>query len=109
MKNKVSTRVLLLLLGLLLPGAAGLHAQSYYHHDRSWDFILRGEVDSARSEIDLQMKEAGSDKDPECWYLYGFVYKEMYKRYENTNVQSPYRLAAFNAFKTALTLDTVSV
>lgn len=108
MKNKVSIRALLLLLGVFLSTVAGLHAQTYYHHDRSWDFILRGEVDSARSEIDLQMKEPGSDKDPECWFLYGFVYKEMYKKYENTNVQSSYRLAAFNAFKTSHALDTVS-
>jgi len=108
MKNKVSIRALLLLLGVFLSAVAGLHAQTYYHHDRSWDFILHGEVDSARSEIELQMKEPGSDKDPECWFLYGFVYKEMYKKYENTNMQSAYRVAAFNAFKTSIQLDTVS-
>ena len=108
MKNKVSVRALLLLLGIVFSGGAGLQAQSYYHHDRSWDFILRGEVDSARAEIDLQMKEPGSDKDPECWYLSGFVYKEMYKRYENTNVKSQYRITALNAFKTSIVLDTVS-
>jgi hypothetical protein len=108
MKNKVSIRALLLLLGVFLSAVAGLHAQTYYHHDRSWDFILHGEVDSARSEIELQMKEPGSDKDPECWFLYGFVYKEMYKKYENTNMQSTYRIAAFNAFRTSIQLDTVS-
>ncbi len=54
------------------------------------------------------MKEPGSDKDPECWYLSGFVYKEMYKRYENTNVKSQYRITALNAFKTSIVLDTVS-
>jgi hypothetical protein len=32
----------------------------------------------------------------------------MYKKYENTDVQSQYRLTAFNAFKTSLALDTVS-
>lgn len=108
MKNKVSISALLLLLGIFFPSVAGLQAQSYYHHDRSWDFILRGEVDSARSEIDLQMKEPGSNVDPECWFLNGFVYKEMYKKYENTNVQSPYRLTAFRAFQTSYSLDTVS-
>lgn len=108
MKNKVRIRALLLLLGGFLSIAAGLHAQSYYHHDRAWDFVLNGQVDSARSEIDLQMKEPGSDKDPECWYTYGIVYNEMYKKYEGTNVQSPYRMLAFNAFKTVLASDTVS-
>lgn len=107
MKNKVSIRALLLFLVVIL-GTAGLRAQTYYHHDRAWDFILRGQVDSARSEIELQMKEPDSDKDPECWFLYGFVYKEMYKKYENTSTTSSYRLVAFNGFKTALSMDTVS-
>jgi hypothetical protein len=99
---------MLLFLGVILSGTAGLHAQSYYHHDRAWDFVLTGQVDSARKEIDLQMKEPGSDKDPECWYTYGIVYNEMYKKYENTDVQSNYRVMAFNAFRTVLLADTVS-
>lgn len=108
MKNNVRRSALLLLLGVFLSGAAGLQAQSYYHHDRAWEFVLGGQVDSARKEIDLQMKEPGSDKDPECWYTYGIVYNEMYKLYENTNVQSQYRVMAFSAFRKVLTMDTVS-
>lgn len=108
MKNKVRIRVLQLLLGAMLSVAAGLQAQSYYHHDRAWDFVLAGQVDSAKKEIDLQMLEPGADKDPECWYTYGIVYNELYKRYESTNVQSAYRNSAFNAFRTVLVLDTVS-
>lgn len=106
MKNNVRQRVLQLLLGLIL-GAAGLHAQSYYHQDRAWNFVLNGQVDSARKEIDLQMLEPGADKNPDCWQTYGIIYTEMYKKYENTDVQSQYRVTAFNAFKTSLTLDTV--
>lgn len=97
-----------LLLGVMLLGAAGLRAQSYYHQDRAWNFVLNGQVDSARKEIDLQMLEPGADKNPDCWQTYGIIYTEMYKKYENTDVLSPYRLIAFNAFKTSLTLDTVS-
>lgn len=54
------------------------------------------------------MKDTSSQSDPESWYLHGFVYKEMYKKYESTNVNSAYRVTAYNSFKKSLQLDTVS-
>lgn len=108
MKNKVGIRALQLLMGVFLSFAAGLHAQSYYHQDRAWNFVVNGQVDSARKEIDLQMLEPGADKNPDCWQTYGIVYTEMYKKYESTDVLSKYRLQAFNAFKNSLAMDTVS-
>lgn len=109
MKTFVRIRALLLLGGLLfLAGNAGLQAQAYVHYNAALSFVQRGEVDSARKEIDLHMQDPASQTDPESWYLLGFVYKEMYKKYENTNVTSSYRLKAYDSFKKSLQLDTVS-
>ncbi|GAB4143507.1 MAG: hypothetical protein Fur0041_18600 [Bacteroidia bacterium] len=109
MKTIVRIRASLILLTVLLfGGVAGLHAQTYFHYNAALSAIQRGDVDSARKEIDLHMKDPGADKDPDSWYLYGFVYKEMYKRYENTSFTSGYRVEAMNAFKKSLALDTVS-
>ena len=107
MKTFIRIRVLLLLGGIFLLGA-GLRAQAYIHYNAALSFVQRGEVDSAKKEIDLHMQEPGSQTDPESWYLYGFVYKELYKKYENTNVSSPYRTQAYNAFRKSLEMDTVS-
>lgn len=101
-------KICAMLMLLILSGAAGLRAQSNYHHDRAIDFILNGQVDSARKEIDLQMLEPGSDKNPDVLHWRGIIYYEMYKRYEVSNFNSPYRQTALNSFATSLALDTVS-
>lgn len=106
MKNLSKICVMLLL--LMLSGAAGLHAQSRYHHGRAIDFILEGQVDSARMETDLQMKEPGSDKDPDVMQWRGIIYYEMYKRYETGNFMSPYRDTALACITKSIAMDTVS-
>lgn len=106
MKNPGKICAMLLL--LIISGAAGLHAQSKHHLDRATEFILNGQVDSSRMEIDLQMKEPGADKDPDVWYWRGIIYYEMYKRHEITNTASPHRLTALNSFETSLSMDSDS-
>jgi hypothetical protein len=106
MKHKV--RICATLLLLILSGAAGLRAQTYYHHDRAIDFVLNGQVDSARKEIDLQMQQPGSDKDADVLQWRGIIYYELYKRYEVTNTASPFRDTAFTNLSKSLTYDTVS-
>lgn len=99
-------RKMILLAALLLTGMGMLRAQSPVHFNSALHFLQLGEVDSAKKEIDLHFKEPGADKAADSWYLLGAVYKEMYKKYENENVASPYRTKAFEAFRTSLTLDT---
>ena len=106
MKNLGKICALLLL--LIGSGAAGLHAQSRYHQERAIDFILDGQVDSARKETDLQALEPGADKDPDFWHWRGVIYNEMYKRYEATNTASPYRATALMCFANAVSMDTDS-
>lgn len=109
MKRFGRIRTTLLLGGIfLLLGTAGLRAQAFIHYNAALSFVQRGEVDSAKKEIDLHMQDPASQTDPESWYLYGFVYKEMYKKYENTNPSSTYRTQAYEAFRKSLQLDTVT-
>jgi hypothetical protein len=108
MKNKVSIRALLLVTGVFLSLTAGLHAQTYYHQDRAWNFMVSGQVDSAKKEIDLQMLEPGADKNPDCLQTFGIVYMELDKKNPGTDLQLQYRSMAFNAFKKSLEFDTVS-
>lgn len=101
---------MLILLGVsLLSTGVHLHAQSGIHYNAAMMFVQRGDVDSAKKEIDLHMKEADAQTDPESWYLVGFVYKEMYKKYENSNFTSPYRNKSFEAYKKSLSIDSVAV
>jgi len=107
MKLKTYISRLLAVLITVLVVASGMKAQTFMHYNAALSYLQRGQVDSARAEIDLHMKEPGSDKDPDSWYLCGFVYKEMYKKYEGTNPQSGHRMTALGAFEKSLSLDTV--
>ncbi len=90
---------------LLLAGATRLCAQSDVHLNSAYSFIQLGQVDSAKKEIDLCVKDPANASDPQAWYLDGFIYKELYKKYENTNVNSPFRTQALVAFKKSIELD----
>ncbi len=108
MKKFLRLRNLFLLGAVLLLGAAGLRAQTFMHYNAALMHVQRGEVDSAKKEIDLHMQEPAAQTDPESWYLLGYVYKELYKKYENTDFTSPYRTKAYEALKKSLSLDTVA-
>lgn len=96
----------MILMAFLLSSVSCLRAQSGIHYNAAMMFVQQGAIDSAKKEIDLHMKEAESQMDPESWYLFGFVYKELYKKYENTNFNSPYRIQAFESYKKSLSLDS---
>ncbi|CAN5807109.1 hypothetical protein BH11BAC7_BH11BAC7_12810 [soil metagenome] len=98
---------MILLAALLLTGMNSLCAQTLFHYNAALLFVQSGELDSAKKEVDLHMKEPGAQKSADSWYLQGVIYKEMYKKYENNNSLSPYRTKAFEAFKISLTLDTI--
>ena len=98
---------MILLAALLLTGMETLRAQTLYHYNSALLFVQSGELDSAKKEVDLHMKEPGAEKSADSWWLQGVIYKEMYKKYENTNLASSYRTKSFEAFKQSLILDTV--
>lgn len=86
---------------------SGLRAQTDLYYNSALHFLQLSEVDSAKIQVDLMMQQPNAQADPDNWYLYGVVYKEMYKHYEVKNVQSPYRTTAYNAFKKSVAMDTV--
>jgi hypothetical protein len=108
MKKLMHIYFVFLLAALLFGGTGTLRAQSSLHFNSALNFLQLGELDSARKEIDLQFKEPGADKEGDTWFLSGMIYKEMYKRNENTNYTSPNREKSLDAFKKALSLDTTN-
>jgi tetratricopeptide (TPR) repeat protein len=105
---KMFVRILtLLFLGVFLPGGKSLHAQADAHYNAAVAFVQSGQIDSAKKEIDLLMADPASRNDAGNWYLYGFIYKELYKKYERTDFYSKFRVLSLTAFETSIKLDTV--
>lgn len=107
-KYKLYNLRFLFFLLLILICSPVVNAQSStIHYDAALNYMQKNNVDSAKIEIDLQMQNVDVQLDPENWYLEGFIYKELYKKYENENFNSPYRAKSLNSFKKSLKLDTV--
>lgn len=89
---------------LLLLAAAGsqVYAQQNENLVNAYNCVRKGAVDSAKIYIDLAIKDSVTRKDPQFWYVRGFVYKELYKKYETANKQTLYRdTAVADLFKSA--------
>ena len=107
-KYKLYNLRFLFFLLLILICSPVVNAQSsVIHYDSALNYMQKNNVDSAKIEIDLHMQNVDVQLDPENWYLEGFIYKELYKKYENENFNSPYRAKSLNSFKKSLKLDTV--
>ena len=107
-KYKLYNLRFLFFLLLILICSPVVNAQSStIHYDAALNYMQKNNVDSAKIEIDLHMQNVDVQLDPENWYLEGFIYKELYKKYENENFNSPYRAKSLNSFKKSLKLDTV--
>lgn len=107
-KYKLYNLRFLFFLLLILICSPVVNAQSFtIHYDAALNYMQKNNVDSAKIEIDLHMQNVDVQLDPENWYLEGFIYKELYKKYENENFNSPYRAKSLNSFKKSLKFDTV--
>ena len=107
-KYKLYNLRFLFFLLLILICSPIVNAQSsVIHYDAALNYMQKNNVDSAKIEIDLHMQNVDVQLDPENWYLEGFIYKELYKKYENENFNSPYRAKSLNSFKKSFKLDTV--
>ena len=107
-KYKLYNLRFLFFLLLILICSPVVNAQSStIHYDAALNYMQKNNVDRAKIEIDLHMQNVDVQLDPENWYLEGFIYKELYKKYENENFNSPYRAKSLNSFKKSLKLDTV--
>ncbi len=72
----------------------------------AYNFFQKGNLDSAKYEINLAVADTESVNDAEVWYLRGFVYRAIYLKNERGNKQSPSRIEGLNSFTKSLAMDT---
>lgn len=94
-----------ILLILLTMGTLFAQAQND-NLTKAYNSMQKGNADSAKIYIDRCMKDPASLKDAQTWYIRGFVYKELYKKYESNNILSPLRDTAVKDFFTSHRLDS---
>ena len=68
-------------------------------------YMQKSEIDSAKKYIDLSANDENLNTAAKMWYYRGFIYKELYKKREKEDKDSPARLVAIESFKTMLTLS----
>lgn len=71
--------------------------------------VQAGEVDKAKSAIDSAVIDPVTSKDFEAWYLKGYIYKELYKKYDAPTRGLNYRIIAVEALKKSIELDTAKL
>lgn len=69
-------------------------------------FVEAGEFEKAKVEIDAAVANEASSADSYTWYVKGYIYKELYKKNEKNNPQSPLRNEAIAALKKSMEIDT---
>ena len=72
----------------------------------AFSLLQKGNLDSAKTIIDLAVADTEIVNDGQAWYIRGFIYKSIYNAREKTNIKSPLRLEALNSFKRSLFIDT---
>jgi tetratricopeptide (TPR) repeat protein len=94
---------LLALLSIL--SVAGMRAQNP-DMLAAYNFEAKKEIDSAKKHIDKALTVPALNRDPEFWYLRGFIYKDYYKSREAANRNSPARMESMKCFLRSMQLDT---
>lgn len=95
---------ILLVLILLFAGSNIAMAQ-VEEYNSALKFAESGNWDSAKVHIDRFVSLPEGQKDAEGWYLRGYVYARMYKKYEDQNNYSKYRTEAVNSALKSIELD----
>ena len=94
-----------LLLVMLLLGRFAGSAQNAYLV-AAYDCAQRNNMDSARIFMFKAMADSVTRKDAQAWYIKGFIYKELYKKYEKDNKLSPLRDTSIICLFTSVHLDS---
>jgi len=68
-------------------------------------YLQKSELDSAKKYIDEAVLDSVQNKTAKTWYYKGFVYKELYKKYQKDDKESPYRLEAIDALEQLQKID----
>lgn len=73
--------------------------------NKALEYVEAGDFDNAKIEIDAAILTEPLSKNSYAWYVKGFIYKELYKKYEKNNPVSPYRNESIEALKKSMDLD----
>jgi Tfp pilus assembly protein PilF len=92
-----------MLIGLMM--LAGISLAQTSKVQRAYELVQQGKLDSAKMVIDDAMLEPDAAKEYQSWYIMGFIYKEIYKQRETSNVKSSARDIAVQALTKAVELD----
>lgn len=85
-----SLRYILCFMLLVITGSL-CYAQQNAALVNAYNCVRKGNLDSAKTYIDKALQDNDTRKDPQFWYVRGFIYKELYKKYETANRQTVYR------------------
>ncbi len=107
MINRITYRFIFMLVCM----CTSVYMQAQQNDDfvTAYKYIQLNQVDSARARIDKAMRDSVTlGKDPQAWYVRGYIYKVVYKTREASDRNSPARLqAVYSFFKSiSLTADT---
>src|SRR6185312_29046 len=93
---------------MLVTGSVWCYAQQNADFVAAYNCVKKGSIDSARIYIDKASKDSITRKDPQYWYVRGFVYKELYKKYEAATKKSVYRDTAANDLLKSVKIDSTA-
>jgi hypothetical protein len=98
-------KILITLAGLLLLFRTEAQAQ---HEKLAYavSHVQSGEVDKAKSAIDSAVADPVTSTNYEAWYLKGYIYRELYKKYDAPTRALGYRTEAVDALKKSILLDS---
>ena len=94
-----------LIFGLLLLLAVISNAQQD-KVNAAYTFLQQGDLESAKTAINIAVNSPETSNDAQAWYIRGFVYKTIYNKEEKGNRQSPSRLEALSSFRKSFAIDT---
>jgi tetratricopeptide (TPR) repeat protein len=72
----------------------------------AYALLQRGQLDSAKTDINEAILHSETSQNEQTWYLRGFIYKSIYNNREKADRQSPARLEALISFRNSLSLDS---
>lgn len=72
---------------------------------QAYDCVQQGKLDSAKIYIEEGIKDEAAASDFQSWYIRGFIYKEIYKQKESTDIKSSARDLGVQSLLKAAELD----
>lgn len=70
-------------------------------------YLQKEELDSAKKFIDEASIDSSENINAKTWYYRGFIYKELYKKNQKDDKESPFRIEAINALEKLQQIDSL--